>query len=67
MPSNHSQIKQNEGHCHQVQPTFDGNLLALEVVQVPEQHFLPVASVAYEPKVRQGALWRANFLFHFGK
>lgn len=31
--------------------SFDGDLLALEVVQVPEQYLLPVAAVAYEPQV----------------
>lgn len=36
--------------------TFDGDLLALKVVQVAQQHLLPVASVADEPQVRQGAL-----------
>lgn len=50
LPS-HSWIKQNEGHCHGARPTFDGDLLALEVVQVPEQYLLPVAAVAYEPQV----------------
>lgn len=50
LPS-HSHIKQNGCHCRGAQPTFDGDLLALEVVQVSEQYLLPVAAVAYEPQV----------------
>lgn len=36
--------------------TFDGDLLALKVVQVTQQHLLPVTPVADEAQVRQGAL-----------
>ena len=36
--------------------TFDGDLFALEVVHVSEQHFLPVTTVTDEAQVRQGSL-----------
>lgn len=36
--------------------TFDGDLLALKVIQVAQQHLLPVTPVADEAQVRQGAL-----------
>lgn len=35
--------------------TFDGDLLALKVVQVAQQHLLPVTPVADKAQVRQGA------------
>lgn len=44
--------------------TFDGDLLALKVVQVAQQHLLPVTPVADEAQVRQGALRRAHLLLH---
>lgn len=47
--------------------TFDGDLLALEVVHVSEQHFLPVAPVADEAEVGQGSLRGAHLLLHLGQ
>lgn len=46
---------QHFGECAPVL-TFDGDLLALKVVQVSQQHLLPVTPVADEAQVRQGAL-----------
>jgi len=47
--------------------TFDGDLFALKVVQVAQQHLLPVTPVADEAQVRQGALRWAHLLLHFGQ
>lgn len=47
--------------------TFDGDLFALEVIQVAQQHLLPVTPVADEAQVGQGALRWAHLLFHFGQ
>lgn len=37
--------------------TFDGDLLALKVVEVAQQHLLPVTAIADKAQVRQWALW----------
>lgn len=47
--------------------TFDGDLLALEVVHVTQQHLFPVATVADEAQVREGPLWGAHLLLHLGQ
>lgn len=44
--------------------TFNGDLFALEIMQVAQQHFFPVAPVANETQIRQRALRRAHFLLH---
>ncbi len=50
----------NRAHLETPHPlpvlTFDGDLLALKVVQVAQQHLLPVTAVADKAQVRQGAL-----------
>lgn len=44
--------------------TLDGDLFALEVVHVAQEHFFPVAAVADEAQVREGALRRPHLLLH---
>lgn len=47
--------------------TFNGDFFALEVVQVAQKHFFPVAPVTDEAEIRERPLRRANLLLYFGQ